>query len=191
MKQLIRLVRQHHSFVELPDNNYEPRFHDPRSGFFGINYQDYATPISEPLVKRFISRHRLQKKNPEAALSEAVDPIIYYVDPGAPEPIRSALVDGALWWNEAFEAIGYKNAFQVKILPESVDPMDVRYNVINWVHRSTRGWSYGSAVEDPRTGEILKGHVLLGSLRVRQDFLIAQGLLAPFEEGKPVSPLMQ
>ncbi len=184
-------VRQHHSFVKLPDNNYKPRILDPRSGFFGISYQDYATPISEPLVKRFISRHRLKKKNPNAKVSEAVEPIIYYVDPGAPEPIRSALVDGARWWNEAFEAIGYKNAFQVKILPEGADPMDVRYNVINWVHRSTRGWSYGSAVTDPRTGEMIKGHVLLGSLRVRQDFLIAQGLLAPFEQGKPVSSLMQ
>ncbi len=184
-------VRQRHSFVELPDKNYEPRFHDPRSGFFGISYQDYATPISEPLVKRFISRHRLQKKNPNAKISEPVEPIIYYVDSGAPEPIRSALVEGARWWNEAFEAIGYKNAFQVKILPVGADPMDVRYNVLNWVHRATRGWSYGSAVEDPRTGEIIKGHVLLGSLRVRQDFLIAQGLLAPFEEGKQVSPVMQ
>lgn len=184
-------VRQHHSFVELPDGGYEPRVHDPRAGFFGISYQDYATPISEPLVKRYISRHRLQKKNPKAAVSEAIEPIVYYVDSGTPEPIRSALVDGAKWWNQAFEAVGYKDAFQVKILPEDADPMDIRYNVINWVHRASRGWSYGSSVRDPRTGEIIKGHVLLGSLRVRQDFLIAQGLLAPYEEGKPVSPLMQ
>lgn len=184
-------VRQHHSFVELPDDGYEPRAHDPRAGFGGISYQDYATPISEPLLKRFISRHRLQKKNPKAAVSAAVEPIVYYVDSATPEPIRSALVDGAKWWNQAFEAAGYKDAFQVKILPEDADPMDIRYNVINWVHRSTRGWSYGSSVRDPRTGEIIKGHVLLGSLRVRQDFLIAQGLLAPYEEGKPVSPIMQ
>ena len=170
-------VRQHHSFVELPDDNYQPRPFDPRSGFFGIDYQDYATPIGTPLTKRFISRHRLQKKTPGAERSEAVEPIVYYLDRGAPEPIRSALLEGASWWNEAFEAAGYTNAFQVKILPEGADPMDVRYNVINWVHRKTRGWSYGSAVTDPRTGEIIKGHVLLGSLRVRQDYLIAQGLL--------------
>ncbi|MCH7680327.1 DUF5117 domain-containing protein, partial [candidate division KSB1 bacterium] len=125
-------VRQHHSFVELPDDGYEPRAHDPRAGFGGISYQDYATPISEPLLKRFISRHRLQKKNPKAAVSAAVEPIVYYVDSATPEPIRSALVDGAKWWNQAFEAAGYKDAFQVKILPEDADTMEIRYNVINW-----------------------------------------------------------
>ncbi|MFQ5709973.1 MAG: zinc-dependent metalloprotease [bacterium] len=184
-------VRQHHSFVQLPDEHFEKRAFDPRAGFFGISYQDYATPISEPIVKRFIARHRLKKKDPTAKVSEAVQPIVYYVDSGAPEPIRSALMQGAQWWNQAFEAAGYKNAFQVKILPEDADPLDVRYNVIQWVHRSTRGWSYGGGVIDPRTGEIIKGHVSLGSLRVRQDFLIAQGLLAPYESGKPASPQMQ
>lgn len=184
-------VRQHHSFVQLPDDNYSPRKFDPRAGFFGIRYFDYATPISEPIVKRFIARHRLQKKNPDAVVSEAVEPIVYYVDAGAPEPIRSALMEGARWWNQAFEAAGYRRAFQVKLLPADADPMDVRYNVIQWVHRSTRGWSYGGSVVDPRTGEIIKGHVTLGSLRVRQDYLIAQGLLAPYESGQPESPLMQ
>jgi hypothetical protein len=184
-------VREHYSFVQLPDNQYKPRKFDPRSGYFTISYYDYATPISEPIEKRFIARHRLEKKDPRAAVSEAVEPIVYYMDPGAPEPIRSALMDGARWWNQAFEAAGYKDAFRVEVLPEDADPMDVRYNLINWIHRSTRGWSYGSAVTDPRTGEILKGHVNLGSLRVRQDFLIAEGLLAPYEEGKPVSKEME
>lgn len=184
-------VRQHHSFVELPDGNYRPRVFDPRAGYFSMSYYDYATPIDEPIEKRFITRHRLEKKDPTAASSEAVEPIIYYLDRGAPEPIRSALLDGARWWNQAFEAAGYKNAFQVELLPEGADPMDVRYNVINWVHRSTRGWSYGASVTDPRTGEIIKGHVTLGSLRVRQDYLIAEGLLAPYEEGKPVSKEME
>ncbi len=176
-------VRTHHSLIELPDNNYTPREFDPRSGFNSISYQDYATPIEEPLVKRFIIRHRLEKKDPNAAVSEAVEPIIYYLDRGAPEPIRSALIDGAKWWNQAFEAAGFRNAFQVEVLPEGAHPLDVRYNVIQWVHRSTRGWSYGASVIDPRTGEILKGHVSLGSLRVRQDFLIATGLLQPYENG--------
>ncbi len=184
-------VRQHHSFVELPDDNYKPRRYDIRSGYYPLTYKDYATPISQPLVKRFIFRHRLEKKNPEAALSEPVEPIIYYLDRGAPEPIRSALLEGASWWNEAFEAAGYKDAFRVEILPEGADPMDVRYNVINWVHRSTRGWSYGSSVSDPRTGEIIKGHVLLGSLRVRQDFLIAQGLIAAYENGETPDPRLE
>lgn len=176
-------VRTHHSFIELPDDNYVPREFDPRSGFFNISYQDYATPIEDPLVKRFIVRHRLEKKDPSATISEAVEPIIYYVDRGAPEPVRSALIEGASWWNQAFEAAGYKDAFQVKVMPEGAHPLDVRYNVIQWVHRSTRGWSYGGGITDPRTGEMIKGHVSLGSLRVRQDFLIATGLLQPYENG--------
>ena len=185
-------VREHFSFIELPDGDYKPREFDPRAGYSpGISYMDYATPISEPIQKRFISRHRLKKKYPTESRSEAVEPIIYYLDPGTPEPIRSALMEGARWWNQAFEAAGYINAFRVELLPEDADPMDVRYNMINWVHRSTRGWSYGSSVMDPRTGEIIKGHVTLGSLRVRQDFLIAEGLLAPYEQGKPVTKEME
>ncbi|MCK5705103.1 MAG: zinc-dependent metalloprotease [Cyclobacteriaceae bacterium] len=183
-------VRLRQSFITLQDDNYKKREFDPRAGFSAIHYMDYATSIEQDINKRFISRHRLQKKNPNKLLSEPVEPIVYYVDRGAPEPIRSALIEGASWWNEAFEAAGFKNAFRVKELPEGADPLDIRYNVIQWVHRSTRGWSYGASVRDPRTGEIIKGHVSLGSLRVRQDFLIAQGLLAPYEQGKPVSNKM-
>ena len=183
-------VTVHHSFVQLPDNNYQKRKFDPRAGFYGIEYYDYATPISEPLSKKYTCRHRLEKKNPTAALSEAVEPIIYYLDRGAPEPIRSALLEGASWWNQAFEAAGFKDAFQVKLLPEGVDPMDARYNIIQWVHRSTRGWSYGASVVDPRTGEIIKGHVTLGSLRVRQDYLIAEGLLSPYAD-ESIDPTME
>ena len=177
-------VREHHSFVQLPPAGYKPRAYDPRSSFFGISYMDYATPISEPIVKRFIARHRLEKKDPSAAVSEPVKPIVYYLDRGAPEPIRSALLEGARWWAQAFEAAGFKNAFRVELMPEGADPMDLRYNVIQWIHRATRGWSYGATVTDPRTGEIIKGHVSLGSLRVRQDYLIAEGLLAPYADGK-------
>ena len=179
-------VREHVSFVELPGPGYKPRANDPRAGFFGIQYMDFATPITEPVTKRYISRHRLQKKDPSARTSEAVKPIVYYVDRGAPEPVRSALIEGASWWNQAFEAAGYRNAFRVEVMPADADPMDVRYNVIQWVHRSTRGWSYGSSLEDPRTGEIIQGRVSLGSLRDRQDFLIAQGLVAPYGKDKSV-----
>ena len=184
-------VREHHSFVQLPPPGYKPRAYDPRASFFGIQYMDYATPISEPIVKRFMARHRLEKKDPKAAVSEPVQPIVYYLDRGAPEPIRAALLEGARWWNQAFEAAGYKNAFRVEMLPEGADLMDLRYNVIQWVHRATRGWSYGAGVIDPRSGEIIKGHVTLGSLRVRQDYLIAEALLAPYEKDKPLSPKMQ
>jgi hypothetical protein len=175
-------VREHHSFVELPplDGGYQPRRHDPRVSSFAVEFNDYASPISSPIEKRWIARHRLVKKDPSAAVSEPVSPIVYYVDNGAPEPIRSALVEGASWWNEAFEAAGFRGAFQVKVLPEDADPMDLRYNMINWVHRSSRGWSYGGSVVDPRTGEILKGNVTLGSLRIRQDFTLGSGLVPQF-----------
>lgn len=176
-------VVQHHSFIELPDNNYTPRVFDVRSGALAMSYLDYASPVQEQIKKRLIVRHRLEKKDKNLYKSEAVKPIVYYLDPGTPEPVRSGLLEGARWWNEAFESIGFKDAFQVKMLPEDADPMDCRYNVIQWVHRSTRGWSYGGSVVDPRTGEIIKGHVSLGSLRIRQDFLIAQALLnKPFEK---------
>jgi hypothetical protein len=175
-------VRQRHSFVKLPDTDYKMRKYDARSGYFEISFFDYAVPFTEPIDQKYIVRHRLKKKDPDLKLSEPVEPIVYYLDPGAPEPIRSALLEGASWWNDAFEAAGFRNAFQIKMLPEEADPMDVRYNIIQWVHRSTRGWSYGHSVIDPRTGEIIKGHVSLGSLRIRQDFLIAQGLLSPYHD---------
>ncbi len=184
-------VRMHHSFVQLPDNQYKPRKYDIRSGYFGKTYFDYSSDFTEPIQQMVISRHRLFKKDPKASISEPVNPIVYYLDNGTPEPIRSALLDGAKWWNQAFEAAGYKNAFIVKILPDSADPMDIRYNMINWVHRSTRGWSYGASVTDPRTGEIIKGQVTLGSLRVRQDYLIFAGLLSPYETGKKVPETMR
>jgi hypothetical protein len=181
-------VRERHSFVQLPPPGFKPRVFDPRAGYAGIDYMDFATPIEEPITKRFINRHRLQKKDPSARVSEAVKPIVYYVDRGAPEPVRSALLEGARWWNQAFEAIGYKDAFRVEVMPADVDPMDVRYNVIQWVHRSSRGWSYGNSLVDPRTGEIIQGRVSLGSLRDRQDFLIAEGLLAPYDKTNTASP---
>ena len=184
-------VRQRHSFVASPPPGYEPRELDPRAGYFGVTWMDYAAPLDEPMARRWIARHRLEKTDPSAAVSEAVEPIVYYLDPGAPEPVKSALLDGARWWNQAFEAAGYRNAFRVEVLPDTADPLDVRYNVINWVHRSTRGWSYGSSVTDPRTGEIIKGHVLLGSLRVRQDYLIAEGLLSPYGAGEPPTDQMR
>ena len=181
-------VRERHSFVQLPSAGFKPRVFDPRASYFGIDFMDFATPIEEPITKRFIARHRLQKKDPSASVSEPVRPIVYYVDRGAPEPVRSALIEGARWWNQAFEAIGYKDAFRVEVMPADVDPMDVRYNVIQWVHRSTRGWSYGSSLVDPRTGEIIQGRVSLGSLRDRQDFLIAEGLMAPYDKTNTASP---
>jgi len=184
-------VRERHSFVRLPGPGYAPRAFDPRAGYYPIGYLDYSVPLGAPMQRQFLTRHRLQKTDPRAARSPVVEPIVYYLDPATPEPIRGALLEGARWWSRAFDAAGFVDAFRVEMLPADADPMDVRYNVIQWVHRSTRGWSYGSGVTDPRTGEILKGHVLLGSLRVRQDYLIATALLAPYEDGKPVPPDME
>ena len=178
----------HHSFIEAPPPGYEPRRFDPRAGVGAVTFADYAAPLDEPLEKRWIRRHRLEKKNPRAAVSEPVEPIVYYLDRGAPEPVRSALLEGARWWNQAFEAAGYRDAFQVELLPEGADPLDIRYNVINWVHRSTRGWSYGASVTDPRTGEIVKGVVSLGSLRVRQDRMLFEGLIPRFACAQSAGP---
>ncbi len=173
-------ARQRHSFVELPDNKYKPRKFDPRIGAFAIGFYDYATDISENLEKKWLVRHRLEKKDPSASMGEAIKPIVYYVDNGTPKKIQNALLDGARWWNQAFEAAGFKNGFEVKVLPPGADAMDVRYNVINWVHRSTRGWAYGSSIVDPRTGEIIKGVVTLDSQRARQDFLIGTGFVPQY-----------
>jgi len=167
-------VKFRHSFVALPEDGYQARRFHPYSGYFAFEYQDYSQPIDKPLSQRFITRHRLALDNK----NKVITPITYYLDPGVPEPIRGALLDGARWWSDAFDRAGLEGGFKVEMLPADADPLDVRYNVIQWVHRATRGWSYGSSVIDPRTGEILKGHVTLGSLRVRQDYLIASGLLA-------------
>jgi len=170
-------VNQHHSFVELPDNNYKKRKFDPRSGSNPFIVYDYSTPIDKKLEQRFIVRHRLNKKYPNKEISVPIEPIVYYIDNGTPEPVKTALIEGGNWWNQAFESAGYKDAFRIEVLPDDADPMDVRYNLIQWIHRSTRGWSYGASIIDPRTGEIIKGQVSLGSLRVRQDYMILSGLL--------------
>lgn len=178
-------LRVRHSFIELPDTDgYTPRRHDPRSGYYSFSYEDYAAPVNQPMTQRFIPRHRLHcvDEPGEDGLCTPEEPIIFYLDPGTPEPVRTALLEGGRWWNEAFEAAGFRDAFDVQLLPEEADPMDIRYNTIQWVHRSTRGWSYGPSVIDPRTGEILKGHVTLGSLRVRHDHRIFEGLLAPYRD---------
>ncbi|HEY6621442.1 MAG TPA: zinc-dependent metalloprotease [Steroidobacteraceae bacterium] len=182
-------LREHQSFLELPEPGYTPRRFDPRAGYFPFAYRDYAAPLGGSLDQRFIVRHRLIKQDPSCAQAcVPVKPIQYYVDRGAPEPIRSALVEGARWWDNAFQAAGWApGTFRVDVLPEGADPMDARYNIIQWVHRFTRGWSYGHPVTDPRTGEIIKGNVTLGSLRGRQDYLIAEALLSPYVTGKKIA----
>ena len=182
-------LREHQSFLELPGPGYSPRRYDPRAGYFQFLYRDYAAPLGAPLDQRFIVRHRLIKQDAACVQAcVAVSPIQYFVDRGAPEPIRAALVEGARWWDQAFQAAGWApGTFRVDVLPEGADPMDARYNIIQWVHRFTRGWSYGHPVADPRTGEIIKGNVTLGSLRGRQDYLIAEALLSPYVVGRKLN----
>lgn len=172
-----------HSFIKLPDAGYQPRRFDPRTGAISTVVTDYSAPLDAPMVTRLANRFRLVKTDPAAARSTVVEPIVFYVDRAAPEPIRTALVEGAQWWAQAFEKAGYIDAYRVEVLPEGVDPLDARYNVINWVNRATRSWSYGQSVVDPRTGEIVKGSVLLGSLRIRQDMLIFEGLVGADQTG--------
>jgi hypothetical protein len=184
-------VHERQMFVALPEPGYVPRSFSPRSGFFPeASYRDYSAPLGGDFEHQVIVRHRLQKKDRGCKRAcEAVTPIQYYVDRGAPEPIRTALLEGARWWDQAFQAAGWApGTFRVDLLPEGADPMDVRYNIIQWVHRYSRGWSYGAFIADPRTGEIIKGNVTLGSLRGRQDYLIAEALLAPYVSGKAKNP---
>lgn len=176
-------LRQHHSFIQLPGPGFKTRIADPRVGVNGPTLFDYATPIDVDMRVRLTARHRLEKVDPSAERSRAVEPIVYYVDPGTPEPIRSALVEGAQWWAEAFEAAGFIDGYRVEVLPEGVDPNDARYNMIHWTHRRTRGYSYGNTIIDPRTGEIVRGVVNLGSLRLRQDYLLGKGMVPPFAGG--------
>ena len=183
-------IREHQSFVQLPGPGFTPRRFDPRAGYFDTSYRDFNVPVSDNLDQQFIVRHRLIKKDPSCKTNcEPVAPIHYYIDRGAAEPIRTALLEGTRWWDQAFQAAGWaKNSFRVDILPADADPMDIRYNMIQWVHRYTRGWSYGAVIADPRTGEIIKGNVTLGSLRSRQDYLISEALLSPYLDGKPLPP---
>lgn len=173
-----------HSFIRLPDEGFLPVLHDPRSGTSAqVTVTDFAADLDQPVVSRLARRFRLEKTDPSAARSPVKKPIVFYVDRAAPPAIREALIEGGNWWAQAFEQAGYLNAFRVELLPEGAHPMDARYNIISWVHRETRGWSTGTSVNDPRTGEIVRGVVQLGSLRDRQDKMIIEGLIGAARSG--------
>jgi hypothetical protein len=181
-----------HSLVKLPGLGYQVRRFDPRAGSFATQVLDYAAPLGQPIVQNLANRFRLEKVDPNAPRSRVKKPIIFYIDTSAPEPVRTALFEGASWWKQAFENAGYIDAYRVEMLPPGIDPLDIRYNVVNWVNRATRGWSYGQVIDDPRTGEVIKGQVLLGSLRVRQDMLIFEGLVGADKvgTGTPNDPIV-
>ena len=169
-------LSSHHSFVRLPDGGYRTRKFDQRTANIGMGFYDFSSELGAPIVQRLSRRFRLERVDPSLTSGSVKKPIVFYVDPGAPAQIRDALIEGASWWSVGFEAAGFEDAFRVELLPDDAHPLDIRYNVINWVHRQTRGWSYGGSVSDPRTGEILKANVILGSQRVRQDRMIFEGL---------------
>lgn len=175
-------LRQHHSLVELPDDNYRPRAFDPRVGVNPVTFYDFSRPFNVDPELRWIARWRLQKKNPRAAMSEPVKPIVYYLDPAVPEPYRTAFRVGGNWWNKVFEAAGFINGFQIADLPPGVDPMDARYSVVQWVHRSDPGFSIGPSFVDPRTGEIIKAAVKMDTYRSMTDYNIFAGLLPALGE---------
>jgi hypothetical protein len=180
-------LREHFSFVELPDANYKPRAFDPRVGIFALSFTDFSRPFSEKPEVRWLQRWRLEKKDPSAAMSEAVKPIVYYLDPGIPEPYRTAFRQGAAWWTKTFEAAGFKNAFLVEDLPAGADPMDARYSIIQWVHRSDPGFSVGQSFVDPRTGEIIKAMLKMDTYRSITDFNIFAGMEPAMAESGPAA----
>eukprot|EP00698_Gefionella_okellyi_P025625 TRINITY_DN944_c0_g1_i11.p1 TRINITY_DN944_c0_g1~~TRINITY_DN944_c0_g1_i11.p1 ORF type:complete len:630 (+),score=90.75 TRINITY_DN944_c0_g1_i11:34-1890(+) len=183
-------VSLHRQFLPLPalDGSFQPRVYDPRAGVYPQFIFDYTSPLGADVIKRVTQRWRLHKSDVHAKLSDAVTPIVFHVDSGIPEPIRSAVLDGVGWWSQAFEAAGFRNAFRAELLPADADPDDARYNVVEWVHRQSRGYSMGQNIVDPRTGEILRGHVTLGSLRARQDWVIAEGFFSPYTNGSSDLP---
>jgi hypothetical protein len=168
-------LRQHHSLVQLPSDDYRPRRGDARLGHFGVSFYDFSQPFDGAYEARYIARHRLQKRNPSALASDPVEPIVYYLDTGIPEPYRSAFQEGVMWWNRVFEAAGFTNAFRLLDLRDDMDPMDARYNVIQWVHRTEPGSSIGPTLVDPRTGEIIKAAIRMDSYRSLVDFNIYAG----------------
>ncbi len=170
-------LRVHISLVRLPDNRYRPRAVDPRIGFFGGTFKDFAQPVQGRLEQRWISRFRLERENPRDPSSPIKNPIVYYVDPGIPEPLKSATIEGATFWTQAFDRAGLRGGFQVKLLPADADPMDVRYNLVLWINRNERGWSFGGSLGDPRTGENLKGVAHMDSHRNRTAYNIYAALL--------------
>lgn len=165
-------LRQHITLLRLPDGNFRPRAIDPRVGFFGIGFKDYAQPIQGQMQQQWAARHRLERINPRDPASPIKNPLVYYIDRGIPEPLRTATFEGVAWWTEAFDRAGLKGGFKVEYLPEGADPMDARYNVVQWENRNERGWSVGGALTDPRTGEMLKAMARMDSHRARTDYNI-------------------
>ncbi|TVR59642.1 MAG: DUF5117 domain-containing protein [Gemmatimonadales bacterium] len=186
-------MEQHHSLVALPDpQGFRPRLRDGRSSIFSVNFMDFAQGIDGDYRSGFAARWRLIPSDPAAYLRgelvEPVEPLVFHMDPGIPEPYRTAFIEGGMWWNEILESAGFRNAFHIRDLPEGANPMDARYNMVYWVHRVGPGPSVGPSFRDPRTGEILKTVVRMDSHRSLVNYNIWRGMLpAAGPEGLNVS----
>jgi Met-zincin/Domain of unknown function (DUF5117) len=176
-------LRVHHTFLRAPEPGFVPRPIDPRIGFFAENFKDQTAPFTEPIEKALADRWRLVKKDPAAAMSEPVRPIVFYLDRGMPEPERTAVHDAALWWNHAFEEAGFLHAFELRDLPAGASLLDARYSGIEWINRSERAWSIGQSQTDPRTGEILHALVIIDSHRRRTTARLWENLTPPARGG--------
>ncbi|MEP6764713.1 MAG: zinc-dependent metalloprotease, partial [Gemmatimonadaceae bacterium] len=175
-------VEVHHSLVDLPSpDGFRSREGDSRSGVNGPRFYDFAQNYEGTYRESIAGRWRLIPKDPAAyqrgELTEPVAPIVYYLDPGIPAEYREALREGGMWWNKVFEAAGFKNAFALRDLPAGADPMDARYNILEWVHRAAPGPSVGPSFSDPRTGEIIRAVVRIDAWRSLIDYNIYAGLL--------------
>ncbi len=159
-------LRLHHSFIKAP-TGYTPRVADPRIGVSTLRFKDFSAPFSNGIDTEWVTRWRLEKKDPNSALSEPVKPITVYFDLAIPAPVRHAMKQGLLWWNKAYEAAGFKNAIVALDAPADMDPQDIRYNFMQWINRDERGFSSGGPYRDPRTGEILGAKVRMDSHRIR------------------------
>jgi hypothetical protein len=156
-------IRMQHSFIEMPQNDYKPRLDDPRVGYFTSMVTD-QTSISAAPYRDMIHRWHLKKKDPKAALSEPEEAIVFWVENTTPVEYRQIIVDAGLKWNAAFEKAGFKNAVQMKIMPDTVDwdPSDIRYNVIRWVASARPAYgAIGPRFYNPKTGQILGGDITI------------------------------
>ncbi|MGB3654215.1 MAG: zinc-dependent metalloprotease [Rivularia sp. (in: cyanobacteria)] len=156
-------LKLHYSLSQLPDNSYRPRLADERVGYFITAYQDLSKKDpSDPFV-RYINRWKLEKKYPNASISEPKEPIVYWIDNATPYEYREAIKEGVLMWNRAFEAAGFKNAIEVKQMPDSAtwDPSDIRYNTIRWINTVDGYFAMGPSRVNPLTGEILDADILI------------------------------
>ncbi|MBH8574455.1 zinc-dependent metalloprotease [Nostocaceae cyanobacterium CENA369] len=162
-------LRVHYSFSQLPDNNYRPRFADERVGYFITAYQDLTKDDNSDVFVRYINRWNLEKQDPKAAISPPKKPIVFWIDNAVPFEYRDAIKEGVLMWNKAFLKAGFKDAIEVRQMPDNAtwDPADIRYNTIRWINTVDGYFAMGPSRVNPLTGEILDADILVDASFIR------------------------